>query len=175
MTATTAPIHQASNSDPSQSDDDPSYYPGFTLFTAPSYASDTNPSQWNQESINLAALPGSTAHPTLLFYIFGPTALHIAKLLASHPSSEHHELLTNFFRPYYSRLPNYSLHEPLHQPRAILATAWANDELAGCGSYSNFQIGLEKGDEDIETMRRGMPERGVWLAGEHTAPFVALG
>lgn len=24
-------------------------------------------------------------------------------------------------------------------------------------------------------MRRGLPERSVWLAGEHTAPFVALG
>lgn len=24
-------------------------------------------------------------------------------------------------------------------------------------------------------MREGMPERGLWLAGEHTAPFVALG
>jgi len=24
-------------------------------------------------------------------------------------------------------------------------------------------------------MRKGVPERGVWIAGEHTAPFVALG
>jgi hypothetical protein len=24
-------------------------------------------------------------------------------------------------------------------------------------------------------MREGMPERGIWIAGEHTAPFVALG
>ena len=24
-------------------------------------------------------------------------------------------------------------------------------------------------------MRKGMPERGVWLAGEHTAPFLGLG
>ena len=30
-------------------------------------------------------------------------------------------------------------------------------------------------DRDIEVLREGMPERGVWLAGEHTAPFVALG
>lgn len=34
---------------------------------------------------------------------------------------------------------------------------------------------MEKGDEDIEVMRHGMPERGVWFAGEHAAPFVALG
>lgn len=24
-------------------------------------------------------------------------------------------------------------------------------------------------------MRKGVPERGLWFAGEHTAPFVALG
>ena len=30
-------------------------------------------------------------------------------------------------------------------------------------------------DRDIEVLREGMPDRGVWLAGEHTAPFVALG
>lgn len=24
-------------------------------------------------------------------------------------------------------------------------------------------------------LREGVPERGVWFAGEHTAPFVALG
>jgi hypothetical protein len=57
----------------------------------------------------------------------------------------------------------------------VLATAWANDELAGYGSYCNFQTGLEKGDEDVEVLRKGMPERGVWIAGEHAAPFVALG
>ena len=27
----------------------------------------------------------------------------------------------------------------------------------------------------VECMRKGMPEKGVWIAGEHTAPFVALG
>lgn len=30
-------------------------------------------------------------------------------------------------------------------------------------------------DKDIEALRAGMPDRGLWLAGEHTAPFVALG
>lgn len=30
-------------------------------------------------------------------------------------------------------------------------------------------------DEDIEVIRQGCPERGIWFAGEHTAPFVALG
>jgi hypothetical protein len=125
--------------------------------------------------MNLAALPSSTSHPTLLFYIYGPTSLHISSLLSSAPPSDHQSLLTAFFAPYYSRLPNYSPSDPSHQPKAILATNWASDELAGYGSYSNFQTGLESGDKDIEAMRHGMPERGVWLAGEHTAPFVALG
>ncbi len=30
-------------------------------------------------------------------------------------------------------------------------------------------------DKDIEALREGCPERGIWFAGEHTAPFVALG
>jgi hypothetical protein len=125
--------------------------------------------------MNLAALPGSSAHPTLLFYIYGPTSLHISSLLSSSPSSRHRSILNTFFKPYYSRLPNYHPTNSEHEPKAFLATNWAADELAGYGSYSNFQTGLEKGDEDIEVMRHGMPEKGVWLAGEHTAPFVALG
>lgn len=32
-----------------------------------------------------------------------------------------------------------------------------------------------EGDKDIEIMREGLPNRGLWFAGEHTAPFVALG
>jgi hypothetical protein len=47
----------------------------------------------------------------------------------------------------------------------------------------NFQVREElaeggaevKLEEDIKALRWGMPERGIWLAGEHTAPFVALG
>jgi hypothetical protein len=104
--------------------------------------------------------------------------LHLASLLKPYPSSSHPEvqkLLTEFFTPYYSRLPNYAANNPDHQPISLLATAWANDELAGYGSYANFQTGLERGDQDVEVMRRGLPERGIWLAGEHTAPFVALG
>lgn len=30
-------------------------------------------------------------------------------------------------------------------------------------------------DEDIKILREGLPHQGLWLAGEHTAPFVALG
>lgn len=34
---------------------------------------------------------------------------------------------------------------------------------------------MEKGEGDILALREGIVERGIWFAGEHTAPFVALG
>ncbi|KAF2503265.1 FAD/NAD(P)-binding domain-containing protein [Lophium mytilinum] len=172
VTATTAPLHQPSSEAKTTS----KHYPGFTHWAAPTYAHETNPNKWNQECVNLAALPGKTAHPTLLFYTFGPTSQHIATLLRSSSSESAAEAaILKFLEPYYSRLPNYSAESVECKPTALLATGWANDELAGYGSYCNFQVGLERGDEDIEVMREGMPERGIWLAGEHTAPFVALG
>lgn len=169
VTAKTAPVHQSDSADAPVN---PSHYPGFTHWTEPRYAADTNPEHWQQEALNLAALPDKTAHPTLLFYTYGATSIHLSSLLSSSPISEHTHLLTKFFQPYYSRLPNYN---SSCKPKAILATNWTSDELAGYGSYSNFQMGLEKGNEDIKAMRDGVPERGVWIAGEHTAPFVALG
>lgn len=50
----------------------------------------------------------------------------------------------------------------------------------------NFQVregtdttqGDEQGvrlEDDIRALRAGVPGKGLWLAGEHTAPFVALG
>ena len=42
----------------------------------------------------------------------------------------------------------------------------------------NFQVSEDEGvrlEEDVRVLREGMPERGVWLAGEHAAPFVAVG
>lgn len=171
VTATTAPLHQP----PTDSSVNATHYPGFTHWLHPTYAASTNPSSWNQEAVNLAALPDSTAHPTLLFYTHGPTSLHIAHLLSSSPADQHTTLLTTFFTPYFSKLPNYNPNSAECVPSAVLATAWANDELAGWGSYCNFQIGLEEGDRDIEVLRKGVPERGVWMAGEHCAPFVALG
>jgi hypothetical protein len=170
-TATTAPIHQATSDSPVN----PAHYPGFTHWNHPTYAPSTNSSAWNQEAVNLAALPGQTAHSTLLFYTHGPTSLHIANLLASNPPEQHKPLLIDFFAPYFSLLPNYTENSAECRPTAVLATAWANDELAGYGSYCNFQTGLQAGDEDVEVLRKGMPERGVWVAGEHCAPFVALG
>ncbi|OQN95649.1 hypothetical protein B0A48_18249 [Cryoendolithus antarcticus] len=167
--APTLPLHQPAK--PSSA----SSYPGFVHYLPPSYASATNPHSWDLQALNLAALPSPTAHPTLLFYIYGDCAKHIANLSTSLDQPALQEALIDFFSPYIALLPNHKSDSPACKPTAALATAWAADELAGYGSYSNFQVGLEEGDEDIEIMRAGMPERGVWFAGEHTAPFVALG
>ena len=149
--------------------------PGFAYWLTPAYAVLTNPQQWTQVCVNLASLPSASAHPTLLFYMFGPCSQHIARIVSTTPFEELDETLFAFFKPYISRVPNYSVDNPDCKPSSILATAWANDKYAGCGSYSNFQIGLEEADKDIECMREGLPERHVWFAGEHTAPFSGLG
>ncbi|CAD0088945.1 unnamed protein product [Aureobasidium vineae] len=167
-TATTTPLHQASSTSPSTG------YPGFTHWLAPTYSHDANPHQWDQQAMNLAALPGSSAHPSLLFYIYGACSTHIASL-AQLPQPTRDDSLKAFIAPYISRLPNYSAESAACKPKAIFATAWAGDELAGYGSYANFQVGLVDGDKHVETMRKGMPEQGIWIAGEHTSPFVALG
>lgn len=175
VTATTTPLHQP-RSHAGADNSISQHYPGFTHWLAPAYAYHTNPRQWDQQGMNLAALPASCAHPTLLFYIYGDCSKYIGFLVSSAASDEERDRkLNDFLEPYYSRLPNYDQSNPACMPKAVLATAWANDEYAGYGSYSNFQVGLEKGDEDIEVMRHGMPERGLWFAGEHTAPFIALG
>ena len=143
----------------------------------PKYSLDTNPGPWAQEAVNLAAMPSSTAHPTLMFYTTGPTSSHIAQILRDHAGDavSRDQAVYAFFKPYISRLPNYSSEDSRCQPSAILATAWENDEHAGYGSYTNFPVGLEAADEDLEVLSKGMPERGVWLAGEHCAPYVTLG
>lgn len=166
-TATTAP-HRQSNS--SEGDE---HYPGFTLFY--SNRDYTKPDPWIQQGMNLAALPEDCAHPTILFYIFGDCSKEIAKLVEDAPADTLDEKLIDYFKPYFSLLPNYSKDDPVCKAKAAFATNWASDELAGYGSYSTFRTGLEAGDKDIECMRHGMPERHVWLAGEHTAPFAALG
>lgn len=150
--------------------------PGFIQWLPPAYASDMNPQRWDQTGINLAALPSDIAHPTLLFYVYGNCAKHIASLVTDTTTTNSaQDRLKDFFTPSISLLPHYTPHNPACTPSAILATAWTNDELAGYGSYSNFQTGLERGDEDIEVLREGAPERGLWFAGEATAPLDALG
>jgi hypothetical protein len=149
-----------------------------TLFLSPEYSPDSNPGHWNQEFLALSSLPESLDHPTLLLYIFGPCSKHITdgidKLQEGSP--EYNEYLDRFLKPYYSRLPGYAPEKAECKPVGFLATNWQNDEFSGYGSYSNFQVGLKNGGDDIKVMRQGMGmERGIWLAGEHTAPFVASG
>ena len=151
--------------------------PFFTQYLAPDYTSH----HWGIESVSLAALEPPHNHPTILFYMHGAAAEHVTSLANSlTPNTpEYLQKLDEFFRPYYSKLPSYSAHNPDCKPTDILATSWQNDELAGWGSYTNFQVsdpkeGVEL-DQDIKALRWGMPERGVWFAGEHTSPFVALG
>ncbi|PYH82774.1 FAD/NAD(P)-binding domain-containing protein [Aspergillus uvarum CBS 121591] len=154
--------------------------PTFAQFLNPSYST-THPAEihWNQECISLAALSSrETAHPTLLFYTFGPSATYIVSLIAhlAPTSPEYFEELHKIFHPFFARLHNYTPTAPECQPLAYLATTWQTDPYAGHGSYCNFQVGLQRGDQDIEVLRAGMgADRGVWFAGEHTAPFVALG
>ncbi|KAH7011494.1 hypothetical protein EDB80DRAFT_876157 [Ilyonectria destructans] len=148
---------------------------GFVQWLSPSYAPESNPEQWNQEVVELASLSPETSHPTLLFYTYGDQSEYLTSQVAGLASKEKDEFLLKFFKPYYSRLPHYSESDPDCNPTGCLATDWLHDELAGFGSYSNFQVGLENGDDDIRTMREGLPNQGLWMAGEHTAPFVGLG
>lgn len=153
------------------------HYPGFTHFFSPDYV--PQPIQnapWNQECVSLAALPADCAHPSLLFYVFGPCATYIVSLVTDLPpkSAEYYNTLNRFFQPFYSKLPQYDDQVPICKPVGFLATQWQNDKFAGNGSYTNYQVCLEDGGTDIEVMREGMgKDRGVWLAGEHTAPFIA--
>ncbi|KAK3905133.1 hypothetical protein C8A05DRAFT_13024 [Staphylotrichum tortipilum] len=148
---------------------------GFCQWLAPRYAP-SNPHRWLAEVVELGSLGDDTAHPTLLFYTYGAQSQHLTTTLRSLPTEkEKSTFLFAYFEPYYSLLPSYDPSSAACQPTAFLATDWSGDPLAGNGSYANFQTGLAEGDRDIEAMRGGVPAEGVWLAGEHTAPFVALG
>jgi hypothetical protein len=160
--------------DVSHPDDPP--FTGFTQWLSPSYAAETNSERWNQESVDLATLPESCAHPTQLYYLFGDQSIALSNELAARPTQkEKDEYLMKFFEPYFSLLPHYCKDSSDCMPVSCLATNWVADELAGYGSYTTFRTGLERGDEDIEIMREGLTDRKLWFAGEHCAPFVALG
>lgn len=169
-------------------------FPSFFHFLRPEYVPEEQ-KHWTIELVPLSspAVFGSHAKPTLLVYTHDPCAEHVLSLIRGlHPdSAEYFDVLDRFCRPYYSRLPNYQPGHAECTPTVILATNWHGDDLAGNGSYTNFQVGSDAGgsavngekqqeqqidlEEDIRVMRAGLPERGIWFAGEHTAPFVALG
>jgi hypothetical protein len=150
-------------------------------FLTPSYLPSSIPnsakSSSTQSVISLAHLPAPYNQPTLLFYLYGPyaTAMVYAITPYTHGSFEYTKALLPYTQPFFSLLPNYNSLSPACVPTAIYGTQWQNDDLAGNGSYTNFQIGLDEGDMDILCLRDGMPERGIWFAGEHTAPFFAVG
>jgi hypothetical protein len=149
---------------------------GFVQWVAPDYATTVNPDKWNQEVVEMGGLSAEHAHPTLLFYMYGDQSRFVVSKLASMSSEEaRSDFIANFFHPYYSRLPHYSETDPNCKPMGCIATEWLSDELAGFGSYTNFPVGLKEGDEDVKTIRQGIPKKGLWFAGEHTAPFIALG
>ena len=152
----------------------------FAQFLEPSYAPHPAHIEWNQECLSLAALPSPHAHPTLLFYTYGESGAEIINSIShlSPSSHEYRETLIKTLEPFYSRLPGYDAESPDCTPTALLATQWQKDDYAGNGSYCNFQVGVTEADRDIEVLRSGDgigPTRGLWFAGEHTAPFVALG
>jgi hypothetical protein len=115
--------------------------------------------------VDLSTLPGSCAHPTLLFYIYGEQSVEFVEDFSKLPDQQKKDFLIEFFEPYYSRLPHYDEANGLCQPISCFMTSWFNDRLAGNGSYSCFRTGLEEGDKDIEIMREGLPGEFVafWL------------
>ncbi|KAA8894447.1 amine oxidase [Sphaerosporella brunnea] len=150
--------------------------PGFFTFLTPKYAPETNPNKWHMCCFSLAHFAAPYDQPTLLFYVFGPSSAHLTSSAFTSPQTEEGlKQYTEFFEPYFSRLGGYEAESPDCKPSHIIATNWSNDEYAGFGSYSNFQVGLEDGERDIEIFREGLPERNIWFAGEHTAPVLGLG
>ncbi|KAF7946940.1 uncharacterized protein EAE97_004189 [Botrytis byssoidea] len=151
-------------------------FDGFTQWLAPTYTRTTNPHKWHQEIVPLSSFTPENAHPTLLLYIYGEQSQLFAHTLSRLGSpAEKDAFLVSFFQPYYSLLPNYEEGNADCTPLSCVGTTWVNDDLAGNGSYTNFQVGLREGDADVKVLREGLPERRLWFAGEHTAPFIALG
>ncbi|OTA62286.1 FAD/NAD(P)-binding domain-containing protein [Hypoxylon sp. EC38] len=150
-------------------------FPSYTNWLAPLYARDKNPRAWPQEMWNLAAFKGPNKHPTILFYLYGECSRYIVNSIHGKSKHEKFVFLEDFFFPYYSRLPNYDIASMACFPEAILATEWLKDDLCGNASYCNFQVGVEEADVDVQTIRRGCEDRGLWFCGEHAAPFEECG
>ncbi|KAK9322212.1 hypothetical protein V1517DRAFT_324047 [Lipomyces orientalis] len=134
-------------------------------FFAPAYAPHTNPEKGPMSVISLAHLPEPYCQPVLLWYLYGELSQKVVNMQTDGEKIA-------FFEPYFSRIPGY---EPgRDEPAAIISTSWSNDPYAGYGSYSCFTVGLKEGDIDIEELRRGLPERNLWFAGEHCSDVLQL-
>jgi hypothetical protein len=108
-------------------------------------------------------------------YLYGDCSAHISNLVHTLPKDKLRLTLDAFFKPYYSKLPNYDEGSENCKPRAILATAWRFDEFSGNGSYCNFQVGIDNADKHVEALQSGLPQRCIWFAGEHVAPLEEMG
>ena len=161
-------------------------FPVFANFLHPTYAPSEQQS-WNIQMLAFSSptIFGIDAKPVLQFYLWGASATHMASAVANlgPTTPEYYETIVRLLRPFYSRLPNYEQASSKCTPIEVFATKWQYDDLAGRGSYTNFRI-PEDGrcpeddpvvDKGVRAMRQGMPDAGIWFAGEHTAPFVALG
>ncbi|KAL8897617.1 MAG: hypothetical protein Q9207_007123 [Kuettlingeria erythrocarpa] len=144
----------------------------FIHWLSPSYSTQSNPQRWRLECVSFHAFPQPYRRDILLFYTFGDCSSHITASIQGLHGETRHEWLQQFFEPYYSRLPGYTT---ACAPLRFLATEWCNDDLAGNGSYSNFQVNMKDAAHDVEALRHGMPDQHIYFAGEHTAPFDGLG
>jgi hypothetical protein len=174
--------------------------PPVTTFL-PAYASAADLARpATHEAMSLSRLPAPHAHPTLLFYTSAAVSRDISASLpagrtpfatadpARDPDARG---IMRHFDPLLDALPRADAAAaaaagkggagapppaPRPPPSAVLATNWLSDELAGRGSYTFFPAGLSRGDAHVRALRRGGGDgRRVWVAGEHAAPFVALG
>ena len=161
-------------------------YPTFTHFLRSTHVPKQQQS-WTMEMVTLSSSEvfGVHAQPVLLFNLWDSAAVQVASAITDlAPSSKEYDgTIIELFEPFYSLLPGYQEGHSDCIPTATLATNWQKDEYAGCGSYTNFKThGNGEADENdpaiddgVRAMRRGVPERGIWFAGEHTAPFITLG
>lgn len=145
----------------------------FIHWLSPSDATKTNPGHWRLECVSFHAFEEAYRRNILLFYTFGECSTHITASIRDLQGKARDLWLREFFEPYYSRLPGYA--KTSCAPLRFLATEWCNDEFAGNGSYSNFQVGMTDAAGDVEAIRYGMPAQHIYFAGEHTAPFDGLG
>ena len=173
----------ASNEQPHNNGLESDSLPGFVNFLNPTYAPLKSNKSFALE-VNTLSNPdifGKHAQPTLIFSLFGDLG-HELTTIINELSPNKEEYFTaghDFTRSYYNRLPNYDPNKPECMHSAVIATNWQHDDLAGNGSYTNFKVS-ENGttvvlDDEVRAMRAGMPERGIWLAGEHVALFIGLG
>jgi hypothetical protein len=84
-------------------------WPAETHFLRPEYTPFTNPKGWNQEMMSLSAIPPPFSFPTLRFSMYGEFSKETTERIRDLDpySKEYYDVLDTFFKPYYSKLPNY--------------------------------------------------------------------